>query len=378
MSSIHRTLLLALIGACASTVLASAQAASSQTEIQGTSTPVAYIYVTSSPNGTTSEINGYSAASTGALSTISGSPFADNVTYIALNGKWLFGTDGTDIYSYSIGSNGSLKLVDTFNPGTGQGLVELFLDHTGTSLYTDYFTENNEYLAYSIDSSTGSLSYLDNIQGGPGYGYVLSFIGNNEFAYASSCYHFTPSIYGVQRASSGAITGLNINPSFPAEKSGGFYCPWSAAADPTNHVAIAMQPLTSNWGNDGPTQLATYTADSSGNLTTTSTYSNMPSVLVGTVYDFWMSPTGKYLAVGGSGGLQLFHFNGANPITKLTGLLTSNPVEEVFWDNSNHLYALSFEKGKLYVFTVTSTGVTQAPGSPHSITNPRSLMVLPK
>jgi hypothetical protein len=30
------------------------------------------------------------------------------------------------------------------------------------------------------------------------------------------------------------------------------------------------------------------------------------------------------------------------------------------------------------VFTVTSTGVTQAPGSPHSITKPTSIIVLPK
>jgi hypothetical protein len=70
----------------------------------------------------------------------------------------------------------------------------------------------------------------------------------------------------------------------------------------------------------------------------------MPKVAVGTVNDYWMSPNGKYLAVGGSGGLQIFHFNGANPITKFTGLLTSNQIIQMFWDNANHLYAISETK----------------------------------
>jgi hypothetical protein len=64
---------------------------------------------------------------------------------------------------------------------------------------------------------------------------ALSFIGNNQFAYASSCYHYGPEIFGVQRASDGTLSYLNINPPSPAEKSRGFYCPWAAAADPTNH-----------------------------------------------------------------------------------------------------------------------------------------------
>jgi len=64
--------------------------------------------------------------------------------------------------------------------------------------------------------------------------------------------------------------------------------------------------------------------------------------------------------------------------TKFTNLLTTKEIDQVFWDNSNHLYAISRTAGRLYVWTVTSTGATQAPGSPHSITNPQSLIVLPK
>jgi hypothetical protein len=37
-----------------------------------------------------------------------------------------------------------------------------------------------------------------------------------------------------------------------------------------------------------------------------------------------MSPSGKLLAVAGTTGLQVFHFNGSNPIKPYTGLLTKN------------------------------------------------------
>jgi len=368
---------------CASTVLASAQVTSSPTEIMSqpaTSGPVAYIYVSSLIGNVKYQVLGYEAAANGALTSIPGSPFPYNVTSLALNGAWLFGVDptGQNIRSLSIGSNGALTYKDKFTTSlTGGSLYDLFLDHTGSSLYAIYYTTNNDYLSQSIDQTTGQLSFLNDLQGGPDHNVALSFIGNNQFAYASSCYHFGPEIFGVQRASDGTLSYLNLNPPFPAEKSGGFYCPWAAAADPTNHLAIALTPLNSNWGSDGSTQLAVYTSDSSGNLTTTSTYQNMPSVLTQGAQTYWMSPSGKYLAVGGAG-LQIFHFNGANPITQFTGLLTTDTIGKVYWDNANHLYAISADAGKLYVFTVTATGVTQAPGSPHKITTPYSLIVLPK
>ncbi|HSZ60761.1 MAG TPA: hypothetical protein VK828_03130 [Terriglobales bacterium] len=374
---------LALILTIVSAVLASAQVAPSQTDIAGTpqgKAPVAYLYVTSSPSSGVNQINGYAVASTGALTALPGSPFSTSGVYdIALNGGWLFGTDGNNLYSFSIAANGSLTQVDELAVVSGGGLGELFLDHTGASLYADYYTENNEYMAYSIDNSNGLLTYIDNIMGGPGFGYTASFIGNNEYAYSSSCYHFTPSIYGLQRSSDGGITLMNINPPFPSVPGGGFYCPFLAAADPTNHLAIAMQPLDPNWNPVGPYQLATYTADSSGNLTTKSTYSKMPSVSVGDyITDYWMSPTGKLLAIAGPSGLQVFHFNGAYPITTYTGLLTTNSINQVFWDNNHHLYALSGSAGLLYVFTVTEKSVTQAPGSPYSITGLENMIVLPK
>lgn len=376
---------------CASVVLASAQISSSSTKtnsaVATTSSPAAFVYVSSTKSGSTNQVNGYAAAADGTLTPIPGSPFPASLNYLAVTGHWLFGVlqssspidNGEIIASYSLASNGALTFKDkTDAVESGGGIISIYLDHTGSSLYSDYYTTNNDYLNYSVNHSTGALSYVSTLPEGPADFTPLNFIGNNVYAYTSSCYHFDPFIITMKRASDGSLTRTSDNSTFPTEKSGGIYCPYEAATDPTNHIAIALQPLTANWDSDGLWQLATYTADASGHLTTTSTNENMPTVSVGSVIDYGMSPSGKFLAVGGSLGLQLFHFNGANPITKLTGDLTASPVDQLFWDNANHVYAISRSGGKLYVFTVTSTGAKQAPGSPHKISGPANIIVLPK
>jgi hypothetical protein len=89
-----------------------------------------------------------------------------------------------------------------------------------------------------------------------------------------------------------------------------------------------------------------------------------------------ISPSGKFLAVGGSG-FQIFHFNGSSPITKYTGVFQpGSQFTEFGWDGDNHLYALG--SGKLYVYTVTSTSVEEASGSPYSIPEASSMIVLTK
>ncbi len=127
--------------------------------------------------------------------------------------------------------------------------------------------------------------------------------------------------------------------------------------------------------------LASYTADSHGNLTTTNTYENMPTVEVGP-QTMSISPSGKLLAVGGGvsscptcgvPGFQIFHFNGSSPITHDTGLLhASERFVQFAWDSDNHLYALS--TNNLHVYTATSTSIEE--GSPYSIPEASSVIVL--
>lgn len=369
-------------------LIATVSAAAAVAQISSNSSPVAFVYVSSSPSTNNYEINAFAAARDGKLTAVSGSPFPAKVQSMAVNEQYLFGSNGVDIFSFSIAADGSLDKVATinaqkFNGYNCGGPTALFLDHTGSTLYDEDFygniCANNTYQSFAIDRFTGALSYLAASDPSVLFDLPLSFIGNNVYAYGSSSHEYGSWLFGFRRNSDGTLTDLNINPPMPVSKKGDFYVSYGAAGDPANHVAISVMPYNGNtWQPDGPAQFATYTAAASGNLTTRSTFSNMPLTAVKYVGDFRMSPSGKLLAVGGTAGLQIFHFNGANPITHYTGLIAKNQIDQIFWDNDNHLYAISRSANKVFVFTVTPTSVSRAPGSPYTITNLQNIAVLPK
>jgi hypothetical protein len=240
---------------------------------------------------------------------------------------------------------------------------------------------NTVYASFEVAKATGGLKYLGmDITGAfPGSYNAASFLGNNVYGYTaedSGCMYYE--VYGFKRSTTGLLSGFNAKHNLPSPPNGvRAYIPAWAAADPTSHVAFTMQPANPPGCAPGPLQLASYTADASGNLKTTNTHSNMPGTLVSSPNDLKMSPSGKLLAVGGQEGLQIFHFNGASPITHYTGLLTTDPIAQMFWDNNNHLYAISQSTGKLFVYTITPTGHQEAPGSPYTISSPDSIIVQP-
>jgi hypothetical protein len=349
--------------------------------------PTAFVYVSAKAG-----VYAFSAAPNGKLTPIVGSPFKGQLTGMAVNGKYLFGAGSNfiNIYSYSIAANGALKQVSSINAqkftldNCGALFAPVFLDHTGSDLYAlSYLNDcaNNAYQFFKVNKSTGQLTYFGASTESTEFGTGLTITANNQFAYGANYSRFNPVIYGFQRASNGDLTFLSFDSPIPAAKPGSVYFTYLAAADTTNHVAVSLQPVTANqpsFDETGPAQLATYTVASSGMLSTGSTYKNMPAVAVGNVNYLKMASSGKLLAVGGTKGLQVFHYNGASPITKFTGLLATAGINQIFWDNANHLYAISVSAGKLFVFTVTTTSATQAPGSPYSIASPRNIIVQPK
>ena len=388
--SIGVTLLFA-VATFASSVLAFSQVMPSQTDasvqVVPASSPVAFVYV-STQQGSDYEVSGYSAASNGQLTAIAGSPFAANANYLALNSKYLFGSNGIDIYSFSIASDGALTQVasvnaQNYNQNECGGPENLFVDRSGTTLYDPDFLgnicANNAYQSFTIDNSTGALTYLGSAVASPAFNTPLSFIGGNVYGYSSDCYRDNPGLFGYTRNSEGELTQTSITAQVPAAPSGAFYCAYLSAADSSNHVAVPLMPMSmSTMQQAGASQIAVYTADGDGNLTTTSTAANMPKTSVGSVTDVRISPSGKLIAIAGTSGLEVFHFNGASPITKFTGPLATGEVDHVMWDSSNHLYAISTSAGKLMVFTVTSAGATPVPGSPYAIANPQNIAVLAK
>jgi hypothetical protein len=359
------------------------------------SSPVAYVYVASAPpNSNTNQIVAYTAAANGSLSPMPGSPFPENVYSMAVNGKYLMAANRAtpDINAYNIASDGALSFSASTNyaqynaPGGCGGAGQVFLDHTGATLYIQEFNgsdscSNTVVASFSVVKATGSLTFLGTDVTGafPGFNSAAYFIGNNVYAYGavnSACMYFA--IYGFKRAENGMLNGFEVQanqPTLPPGIRG--YVRALAAADPTNHVAFTMQPANPPGCAPGPLQLASYTADSNGDLTTTNTYANMPATSIVNYYDMKMSPSGKLLAIAGQEGLQVFHFRGELPIKHYTGLLTHDPINQMFWDNNNHLYAISGTSGKLFVFTITPTQHARAPGSPYPISTPVNVIVQP-
>lgn len=352
-------------------------------------TPVAFVYVTR-----TTQIDGFAAAASGKLTPVPGSPFPHiTVNHIAGNGKYLFAvsSDGSAIETFSIEADGALKYATSTAVGSHEDcgpwpLAPLFLDHTGANLYLATFggglCGDEEYLTFRIESSTGALDYIGDSGTRFEYQDPLTVSANNKFAYGSDCIDFEggylDTFSELKRSSSGVLSfDTTFSPPTPKTRNAAdFYCRSGPVADPANHLAVSLQAIDFNTSTaDGPPQLATYTADSNGNLTTASTYENMPSVATGGG-TMRMSPSGKLLAVGGQG-FEIFHFNASSPITHYSGVLQSaHAIRQFAWDGVNHLYALG--TGLLFVYTATPTSITEATGSPYSIPGAGYALVLYK
>jgi hypothetical protein len=352
---------------------------------------VAYVYV-----GTGKGVYLYNAASNGSLSLVSGSPFSITGSAIGSNGKYFVSLGTAYLRFYPVASNGAIKgqasqintqLYSGSECGTAKGAV---LDHTGQVVYVQLWVDQGQCVALQSfkTSSTGAPSFLGatqfatETQTGIGAGATLiKLSGNGNYAYSAANDHeCNLETWELKRESSGAMLFNNREiltvPSTPPDWR---WYPWFVTADPTNHMAVAM------YGGSGvagpcpevvyPWQLASFTVASDGSLSSTNTPKNMPTpqVYPGVMN---MSPSGQFLAVGG--GLQVFHFNGANPITSFSKVLTTAPIDAIRWDKNNHLYALSNATKKLYAYTVTSGGVTAVPGSPYTIAAvPNALVVVP-
>jgi hypothetical protein len=355
------------------------------------STPVAYVYV-SQPT----HIEAFAASSAGRLTPVSGSPFPGSVSSMSVNKSYLFGAgdNGTDIYSYSIAPDGALEQVAVTNAlkygagGCPEGLGPLQIDYSGTTLYnlvgSDCSAES--YQSFKVEAK-GELQYLGHTTPYDFYDSLiittpLVMLGNDQYGYGVGCYEEdepSPFTTAYKRESNGLLTYDSVDATplpNPKDSANYYYCPYRLAGDSTNHVAVAMQDIQEPGAPVGALVLATYTADGQGNLSTTSTYENMPTTSFTAISAMSISPTGKLLVVGGKG-FQLFHYNGAAPITPDTGLLqAADQFLQFGWDTANHLYALS--NGQLRVYTVTPTSFEEDSGSPYSIPEGSSLIVLSK
>lgn len=358
-------------------------------EVQSTiATPVAYVYIGLYNGGT----DLYDAAADGNLTLLEGSPFKTSGLAIGSNGKY-FITMGTKfLHSYEIESNGAIgKQVSEINTqlyagscASSRGTEGLaVLDHAGENIYVSYssidFTSCEAGIQTFHISKTGELTF-----NGAAIGVVDSYYQQSPTITANDVFAYNidfndnsgiQTFSGFKRESSGELVNWNINISPPVTA----YTPYLVVADNTNHLAAVLYDYSYS---EYPL-LASYTVDSQGNMTSTNNFADLPGT-DNLSFVMNMSPSGKLLAIGDAGGLEVFHFNGAALPTPYSGILEDTyGIYKIHWDNDNHLYALAGPdaggSAYLYIYTVTPTSITSVTGSPFTL-NPsaNALIVVPK
>jgi hypothetical protein len=375
------------------------------------SAPVAHVFVQ-----THQGVDVFDSSSSGKLTLVKGSPFATTGQMGGATASHLISMGTDDVHVYAVGSTGAVGEqqgeVNTQSYGGAQcgnttGL-STFLDHTGKYYYlqlSGIFDSGSvacvAWQSYELKSN-GTLDFLGSMEYS-GYGghdaspsSLPTVSSNDKFAYGifdqySGFFYTTFST--LKRASSGDLETIsNFKETDPQADQNVPNGPWSffpvaVQADPSSHLAVLLQnqSFAGCCGYFGPMQLASYSINSStGSVSSTNKYEDMPTpsiTVTGSLGEMEMSPSGKLLALAGTG-LEIFHFNGASPITEFgSALLPGISINQLAWDNNNHLYALSYGTNKLYVYTVTTTSIKEVAGSPFTVNNAygvSGLIVVPK
>jgi hypothetical protein len=384
-------------GLAASLMLVSTLAVAPKARAASTPSTAAYVYI--QIQGPEGSVYGLSASSTGQLSAIPGAPWKPSGQIVGSTSTKFFTLGADLIHSYGIASDGALQSQLAQMPvfdytggvcgGGTDGQDGAVLDHSGKYIYVmldDGFNDNESCGAYQtyIINSDGSFSFDGETQitgplyaesgGVSGFG-LPSILGNESFAYGLYDAGAPPEntdYAGFKRESGGTLEyEPNMKVTVPTGPNT-YYVPLTFDASPaSNTFAVELYP---EW--TAPPQFGIFTADSSGNLTSTNTSSNMPTSPFDSPYTTF-SPSGNLLVTysnsgtGSGNGIEIYNVNGAGPLTPYKTLLSGTPIDQVAWDSSNHLYAISKSDNELYVFTVTPTSVTQdaawSIGSPYQM-----------
>lgn len=356
-----------------------------------TATPtIASIYVE-----TTNGVQTYSSDANGALTQV-GQPFVVAGAVAGANAQYVI-TVGTDLlHSYATDASGAIvsqaAQVNTQSFGGAQCGTTAggILDRTGKLAYVNLngaVGADGNFVCDAVQSysigTDGSLTFIGS-----------TVYDDNRFADPATTMTATPGAFAFnttpigqacesqfntfQQENGGALNALYVDEFPPVtgptpNPDGWYYYPEEGimASDGANHLAVWMTPVQdAPCGTLGAPQIASFTVDTQGNLTSTNTWQNMPAV--DNVAAMSISPAGNVLAVAGQT-LVLYHFNAAAPITPYT-TLSQAPADGVAWDASNHLYAI--DDATLYVYTATETSAAAA-GS-YKVASPIGLFVVPR
>lgn len=354
--------------------------------------PVAYAFVsTANPNN----VSTLAVSANGSFTHVGTASSPTTIYHLSVTKQFLFGIDNvSNIYTYSISSTGALKLVATTNAGnyvsgfsSAYSAAVIQLDASGTTLYTMVGTsQTNWYLESFKIETNGELQFLGTSYADPNALNQIRFVQGGQFAMMDGCYNTAAGasfvtdsndvndIVTYKHESNGFLTYAGTSNDAPAAQSPYEYCAGLNASDPANHLAVGFTIFNPPGDDIEPGMaLGTYTVNTSGTPSTTSDYETMPVTSVFDPYAMSIDPTGKILAVGGEGSFQLYHFNGANPITAYSGMINTNDlIRTIGWDKSSHMYLLTDHSVDIY--NISTTSYTEL--KPWEFTAPYSMIVL--
>jgi hypothetical protein len=387
--------------------------------------PSGYVYITT-PAG----INAYASPGQGAaLSLIPGSPFQVTGTVIGSAGvpnyslpggspQYLVSYDATNVYTYSIGSNGAVgPQVSTLSTQAYSGNVcgaPINAVTSGQLVYVGLgsTTTPSCYANQTFNvSNTGLLTFLGSTELDKpvtitppvfsGWGSAAVYAYGLESPLTGAC---EDELVGYTLESNGTLNfGSNVITSLPTAQQGSTYAtkgPIAAAGAQDGLVALAMYQENGPCGTAQPAQLALFNLDNAGNLISQlpdpdppygivppQSYENMPA-LTGTPSSMAFALNGTFtipLAVAGTGGLQVYvetllEGNTQNipegPAVLSTSLL-STPITQVAWD-LNNLYAFNGQQLFVFYSTMNITGSVPnalSTGAPFAISGSNMVVV---
>jgi 6-phosphogluconolactonase (cycloisomerase 2 family) len=305
---------------------------------------------------------------------------------VVTNSAFVFGTDSNNIASYARSGDGSLKQVAS-TLAVGSNGSELWaigamtLDHTGQTLYAaeDAGSDDNFYVFFNI-AANGSITKIGQIGPNVDYTSPLVFSPDNQNAYGFGCFHIGWDITGFHRNSDGSLTQFDTTANTQSGPfylgSGQMYCPEGEAVSQMGYMALADTAVNTNTLGVG-----VYKINADGTLTfvqNSTLETQLSEGSNGCCFPVAMSfdRTGQFLALAGSGGIQMYRLMPGGTLTPLGGVQAPGPSYlGVQWDADNHVYAVS--SSGLQVFTNSQGVLTPAPGSPHMAGAAGSLAVLP-
>ncbi|HTX75653.1 MAG TPA: hypothetical protein VMD29_05545 [Terracidiphilus sp.] len=364
-----------LVAGLAMLILGAASAAYAST--------AAFVYETADVPNTNSSVQaiyGYALSSGGQLTPIPGEPFGvgDGVNYYtACNGTYLFGISWgnpnnptwQNILTYRIAANGALTKVRTTpaasystTSGTHYLYGPLALDHSGQFLYVGVTGGPGLYsdygvMTFQVNHETGALDFLGET---PFHGQdtsTIHFTGDDKYAFDENNYEYmvagNKTLVLLGNATDAGFNGNYVDP------------------DPLSNLAVLDNGQLQSWFVHADGNLSQHSSDGQAAIHTNLwpyNYSQM-----------YFSPDGSMLALAGFG-LDLYHFNGAKPMTNYkqlyapgvynsqTDTTAGTFVSIVGWDNDHHFITVNYDQpnypkaaGPWYweIYNATPSSVTQ-------------------